>query len=830
MSSPPRGCRELARCCRRAGLFEAIIIALCLLAPRAQAGDSADPRALLDRLNKVSLDPTQVYTLRDAHLTRDRIKLFFDRGYIGFFTEVDGEITGAVYAGSGEILLIPPSDVEKRNLAQFTQAPILEEPFNSVYMRFTDRTARELLAVAHRPDPDDPEKPADFVGDWEPAVRGLRVAASPRILMDLLSDRRHPFFHAQISGNNLGVFEVNDDERAPEAITAGAAGRNGDLIYSNLWCSFPSKTSEAHLDELLQGAVRVRSYKLDTRINEDNSLEGRAELELESLSSSDRVLTFELSRWLKVSTVKDEQGHKLAVFQNPSDEDSEAATRSNDWIEVVLPAPHAVGEKFGLSFTYFGNVIANVGNGVLYVGARGSWYPNCGASVPADFDLTFHYPEGLELAATGSRVEETKSAGWKQSRWRCRGVYRVAGFNLGSYYSVERQVGKTRVQVLATSGAESALEKRHVAAQPLQPLVPPPLRHDPNAPVEVLRAAPPPLTPRASLESVADNAAGSVEYFEEVFGPFPYPELAISQAPGSFGQGWPGLVYLPTLSFLPKIERSQMGLGGGTYDFFNRCVLAHEVAHQWWGNLVGWKTYHDQWLSEGIASYAGALYLSREKDGERQFHELLRAHKHDLLSKNKAGDTVESDGPIWLGWRLSNSLHPDGYNTIVYKKACWVFHMLRDVLAGPGTDSDTRFLEMLRDFIATYRGQQVSTEDFIRHAEKYMPRDSDLDHNHRLDWFFNEWVYGTGIPTYEIESSVRRLGPQKYLIQGKIEQSGVESTFEMLVPVVATMGRGKKVRLGRIAVGEGGGKFRFTTYEKPAHVTIDADNLLAVVR
>jgi aminopeptidase N len=188
----------------------------------------------------------------------------------------------------------------------------------------------------------------------------------------------------------------------------------------------------------------------------------------------------------------------------------------------------------------------------------------------------------------------------------------------------------------------------------------------------------------------------------------------------------------------------------------------------------------------------------------------------------------EAGGPIWLGQRLSNSLTPNGYDNIVYKKACWVLHMLRGLMSDPSTGSDERFFRLLRDFVATYQGMNVSTEDFIRHAEKYMTRPSDIEHNHRLDWFFNEWVYETGVPTYKLESSVEQLSPKRFLVQGTIMQSGVSSNFEMLVPVVAEVGKNEKVSLGRVLVSEDGGRFKFTTRERPKRLAIDEDNLLAV--
>jgi aminopeptidase N len=388
-------------------------------------------------------------------------------------------------------------------------------------------------------------------------------------------------------------------------------------------------------------------------------------------------------------------------------------------------------------------------------------------------------------------------------------------------------VGKTLVEVYATKEAEAALEKRHEVQAPAVIETLPP-RGEGHSTARIVPQFVAPLKPDALLEPIAENAAEAIQYYEKQFGAFPYPRVAISQIPGNFGQGWPELVYLPTLSFLPEAERSAMGFTKTEDDLLTRSALAHEIAHQWWGNLVGWKTYHDQWLSEGLASYAAVLWLAQEKDGERKSRQLLQIFKRDLLRKTQAGNTIESGGPIWLGERLSNSLDPDGYMNIVYKKACWILHMLRDLMTD-ARGSDERFARMLHDFLAAHRNEEVSTEDFVRHAEKYMTRSMDLEHDGRLEWFFDEWVYSTGIPTYHLTSKTRRLGPEKFLVQGTIEQAGVPSDFEMLVPVVALTTRNKKVRLGQVAVGDSGGHFRFTTTSKPEHVMIDEDNLLALV-
>ncbi len=803
---------------------------VCIPPGAAQQATDQKPASageLYNQLNGLSIDPGQIYVLRGAQLTRDRVKIYFNRGFIGFFEKVAGEITGAFFVGDGEILLIPPNSTEKGSLAQFTGSAVLEENFSFAYLRFTDQTAGELMAAARPVDPEDPEQPTGLVDQWSPIVHKLNPAFSARILEDLLGDRGLPYFAAQVGGLSLGPFGVAVDERALEAVSAGAARSAHGATFRDVWCSFPSRASEARASWLELGPVTVESYKIETLLNADNSIQGHAELQIVSHSDTDRILPFLLSNRLQVSEVRDEHGRTLEVFRGQRLDESGSAVGA-DWIAVALPSPRPPGSSFRLDFAYQGIVISNVGNGVLYVGAHADWYPNRGTGHRARYDLTFRYPERLTLVATGTRVEETQEKEWKRSRWISEPPFWVAGFNLGPYDSRLRQAGKTAIEVYATPEAEAALEKRHAAAQVE---VETRVLRDGHVVVGSVRKIVAPLAPSALLDQVAEAAARAVRYYETIFGPFPYPRLAIAQIPGDFGQGWPELVYLPTLSFLPEPQRAEVGMAGKMQRLEERAMVAHEIAHQWWGNEVGWKSPHDQWLSEGFASYAALLYLSREKDGHRMAAELLRGYKHDLMSRiPPSGATIESGGPIWLGERLSNSLNPGGYENIVYKKACWVLHMLRTLMADPATGADERFFKMLRDFVNEYRDSNPSTENFIRHAAKYMPPTLDLEHNHRLDWFFDAWVYGTGIPTYKLKATTRSAGPNSYITQGTIEQSDVPADFQMLVPVVATYERDKKVTLGLVAVSQEAGHFRFRTSAKPTHVAVDEDNLLAVTK
>ena len=801
------------------------LLACVLFVGLGRAQQSVDPLELLNELNRVVLDPTQVYAIRDAHITRSRMNLYLTRGFIAFMTPVRGEVTGAVFAGEGEVLVIPPSRTEKQSLAHFTHAPIMEEKIDSAYMRFSDKTAQALLAASRRPDPDDPEQPGPFLQESAAVAQTWNSETSVPVLRELLGARNHPYFYARVKGESLGVFDITDDERRAEPFAISSSRRIGSQVFTDTWCSFSTQDSQRVPVDSSEVTARGLAYTLDVRIHPDHSLEGRAEIQLESRSSQDRIVSFDLSRWLVVTGVEDERGRSIPVIGGQPPEADPTGPRSHDQVEVVLPGAYPIGARFRLIFRYHGDVITDVGNGVLYVGARGSWYPNTGVGDPGQYDMTFHYPRKLVLVATGARVEEKTSEDGSESRWRSDGVFRVAGFNLGPYTSVERRAGSALVTVYATHEAESSLERRHDDHHVLPWVIVGP-RGTVVGPVHVEQA---PLAPSAELGDVADLASQAVQYYARLFGPCPYPRLAISQAPGSFGQGWPELVYLPTLTFLPRTIRSEMGFSRPGRDPMGPDIIAHEIAHQWWGNLLGWRTYHDQWLSEGLASYAAALFLAQRKDGSQQLRTLLRLYKDDLLTKTSDGGTVEFGGPIWLGQRLSSSLDPEGYSDIVYKKACWVLHMLRGIMTDFHTGSDARFFSMLRDFIKQYQGQSVSTEDFIRYAEKYMTAQSDLERNHKLDWFFNEWVYDTGVPEYSLTSEVRVSTAGGYVVRGTITQSHVPENFVMPVSLLAVFGREKRVVLGKVVVGGSGGVFRFNVLQKPQRVMIDDQNLLAVV-
>jgi hypothetical protein len=115
------------------------------------------------------------------------------------------------------------------------------------------------------------------------------------------------------------------------------------------------------------------------------------------------------------------------------------------------------------------------------------------------------------------------------------------------------------------------------------------------------------------MENLTRDVIDTLDFMTEEFGPTTIRNLAITPIPGGFGQGFPGLVYLSTLAYLDPGQLPPRLRDRGEETFFADLLEAHEVAHQWWGNMVVPVSYHDDWLIEALANYSALLLLERRK-------------------------------------------------------------------------------------------------------------------------------------------------------------------------------------------------------------------------
>jgi len=249
-------------------------------------------------------------------------------------------------------------------------------------------------------------------------------------------------------------------------------------------------------------------------------------------------------------------------------------------------------------------------------------------------------------------------------------------------------------------------------------------------------------------------------------------------------------------------ELKKGGTAGGSWGDrgYWKVVTPHEVAHQWWGQTVGFANGRDQWMSEGFAEMSASLYVSMVEKNPKKFITFWNDEREILLEKNAQGFRAIDVGPLTMGYRASNSR--TGFNTtrrLIYPKGAYVLHMLRMMLHD-NRNGDQAFKDMMQDFVKTYSGKAATTEDFKLMVEKHMTREMDLDGNQKMDWFFNEYVYGTQIPSYRLDSSFDTGTDGTVTFNMKLTQSGVDDKFKMLVPIYLEMDDGRLFALGRAHV------------------------------
>jgi aminopeptidase N len=258
----------------------------------------------------------------------------------------------------------------------------------------------------------------------------------------------------------------------------------------------------------------------------------------------------------------------------------------------------------------------------------------------------------------------------------------------------------------------------------------------------------------------------------KLWGPLATTNVAVTPIPDTFGQGFPGLIYLSTTSYLPENVRPPASRGPLLDMFYSDILLPHEIAHQWWGNLVVPSDYRSGWLAEALANYAAWELFAKER-GLDEAGAVLRHFTAELKSATRNGAAMESAGPLDLGIRLRESDSADVWRVITYDKGTWVMRMLEQRMG------QQAFQSFLKALAAEYGSKTLSNEEFRKTATRFLAKG---DPDPTLELFFDVWVYGTGIPS--ISLSRDRPGRSDYtlLVSGTPAQYTVDIPVSVEVP------------------------------------------------
>ena len=302
---------------------------------------------------------------------------------------------------------------------------------------------------------------------------------------------------------------------------------------------------------------------------------------------------------------------------------------------------------------------------------------------------------------------------------------------------------------------------------------------------------------RLQRRPVFEETKSILKFYEGLFGPFPYEKMTIVQRFWSTSGGHSPASFI-VLNELPRQSN------GGSYinvaspvdlSRWKEYFLAHEIAHQWWGQGVSWATYHDQWLSEGLAQFSAVLYL-RMKHQERVFSNILKRFSEWTEKKSKWG-------PISLGSRLSY-FDFEAYQAIVYNKASLVLNMLVDLLG------EEVFFNGLKEFFNKYKYSKASTYDFLRVMEGVSGKD--------LKAFFKGWFDSYLLPEVKVSHTIEKR-TDGYLLKLKISQLRDVFHFPLWVE---WRENGKKI-IQKVIIEEKNAEFAFSANGKPEKIKANPD-------
>lgn len=729
------------------------------------------------------LPSNEVLTVSKLELRRDAAVLTLRSGSVALYGSVNGRVTGAVFRGDGHLHITPPIAAERHNLRILTHAEEFDEDFDQAVLRFTDGTAAEVRsAAAGRGSPD---------GSFNHAAQELdgflrhqlHENVDLRLLEDVLSPSPGGYFLAAIHGRrNPHLFFELDPHGVPGLAPEEVALLNWTEEVPTFPLAFHRSAEYAagtaggneH-----NAAYTIASEDLDVSIEKSGFLSSLARIALRADQEGVAVIPLSLYPTLRVSGAEDGGGQHLDVIQERREDDPD--------LGIVLAHPLRKGETVTLQIAYGGrDVVLNRGAGNYYPVARENWYPNSdqGLGDYASYTMQFHVPRGLELVATGNRTGTTTDGRITTTAWKTPVPLPVVGFSLGDFAERESQFGKAlegQFTVTAYANRQPPDEVRSIA-------------EGGGLPVGTLAS-----TPMLAMELSQGEAAARL--YTSLFGSLSFDHISLTQQSAcNYGQSWPMLVYLPICGFFDDTQRHALGIGGeslGAQHNYWEVVTPHEVAHQWWGQTVGFRSYRDQWMSEGFADASASIFLEATQPKEDRFLDFWRQERRLLTEKNQFGFRPVDVGPVTMGVRLSSPRTGwNVYPSLVYPKGAYILHMIRMMMRS-AREGDRPFEAMMHDFLDSHRMQAATTEDFKAAVERHMVPAMDLDGNHRMDWFFNQFVYGTDLPAYHFEGDVRPNGEGANL-HIKLTQSGVGPAFRMLVPVYLEFTDGKVTRLGAV--------------------------------
>ena len=671
----------------------------------------------------------EVFSVDQLTLEMGPGRLHINSGRLYAAAPVQGASREFVLVGDARFRLDPPDDIERGQLEFFIDEARLDEEILSAVLVINSDAALTAITARQRVEPQIAERSLarSTYSSWRRSPEREVTGVEAALLRDAHADPAYDqYFCAWLFSRARGRFVYLVDPEAYEQVTLGRfervelserdrrrlkrqlhrEQRQGRLIGADVrhlgqfdtWASTHMSASEAGLRRGLS-TLDVSHYDLELDVQRDaRHVRGRAAISLQSRVPT-TVLRLGLHSDLVVESVA-ARGVELD-FATPTGE-----------LLAFLPQRLDPGRSLEVVITYAGPMIDRQGSTAMLKHTL-DWYPNTGTDDLATFDVLFRWPARFDLLSSGEVVEVGEEG---DQHWR-RAVLRRPSSAFGF------EVGKFRREVFEVRGIQVTFATDYQGRL---------------------------LTGSRSRETLIEAIRSALDFCIDTFGEYPFEQLTLVTTSRDFSQSLPGFI---TLSSLMLADDTWLALYSGLED--PRGLIAHEIAHQWWGHRVTFAGYREAWLSEGMANYAATLYVRKNVSNLRFGRGPTTGWRLALTERLEDGTTLEQIGPLTLGKRL-NSSRASAYEPIVYRKGALVLGMMARAV---GEDRFLQALRILVDFVDE-RDAAITTSDFVALLSQITQR--------QLYGFAEQFIFATGLPSINYQYRIVSREDGGWRVQGEI--------------------------------------------------------------
>ncbi len=682
----------------------------------------------VESLYRMVLNPAKQFDAKDLTITSEDLDLTLAEGSV-FVADVDLGVTAMVLLGRGEMHFHPRPASEKGQVKIFCGAETLNARFDAAYVRINPGDFNTLVDSSHLT-----ERAAVDAKMFKRADEVFHDESPRSFLLDLGDLSREPWtlmppsgdFLAEIRTRRYDTLTYARSANESEDITLFDRKRQKNISVYPSEQKLARRGSPFYSDDD-QADYDVLHNDIDLAYSPDRQwIDGRAQVRLRIRATGLNTLTMRLADSLVVRSIASDRFGRLFGIR----------VRNQHSVVISLPATVVRGTELTIAMSYAGRLEPQPSDretlalgqapqpprGVggdempivlpepsLLYSNRSVWYPQGNATEYATSTIRITLPAAYDCVASGSLVpgapELIPAKGTAPARklyvFEARQPVRYLAFIVSHFARAET----------VTLGFEASPAGGMPALSGI-------INHSLNLAVEA--------NPRqvAHGHELVERATDIAQFYDSIIGDSPYPSFTLalveSDLPGGHSPAYFAALNQP-LPTSPFVWRNDPTAFVNFPEFF----AAHEIAHQWWGQAVGWRNYHEQWISEGFAQYFAALYAQHVR-GDEAFRAVMRQMRKWAMADS-------DQGPVYLGYRLGH-IHSEGrvFRALVYDKSAAVLHMLRRLVG------DDAFFRGLQRFYRASRFKKVGTDDFRVAMEQETGRP--------LSRFFDRWIYGFTLP------------------------------------------------------------------------------------